>query len=221
MLSRQEGRKILPYGLGNAVAGLMTETKIFIKHRNGVRKARSFAKVDDIKLNFGCGRRIKKGWINVDLCNTADLTLDLREPLPFRNQICSFIYSEHFLEHIGYPEPVSSLLRECYRVMKPGAVFSVVVPDIDLVMRAYVNGGDEAYYEAQKKWHPKDLKTQIEQINYNFRQQGEHKFCYDLETLKMLLEKCGFTNVRRREFDPALDTADRIVGSLYVDCIKG
>jgi hypothetical protein len=60
----------------------------------------------------------------------------------------------------------------------------------------------------------------MEHINYNFRQDGEHRFCYDFETLKALLERCGFINVRRREFDPALDSKEREIGSLYVECAK-
>ena len=42
----------------------------------------------------------------------------------------------------------------------------------------------------------------MHQINYVFRQGGEHKYAYDAETLKEVLERDGFTNVSRRSFDP-------------------
>jgi hypothetical protein len=35
------------------------------------------------KLHFGGGDNLKAGWVNVDLHASADLRLDVREPLPF------------------------------------------------------------------------------------------------------------------------------------------
>jgi predicted SAM-dependent methyltransferase len=158
--------------------------------------------------------------VNIDLSKKADLQLDLRKPLPFRSGSCSFIYSEHFLEHVDYPGPVTGLVKECWRVLKPGGTLSVVVPDIELVLRSYFNGGSEEYYAAQKKWHPAWCKLQMEHVNYNFRQDGEHRFCYDVETITSLFERCGFVDVKRRSFNPDLDSKDREVGSLYMQCYK-
>ena len=210
----------LSYGVKSATRNQLNEVSIFLKHRKGLKKAKKLPTSTNLKLHFGCGSRLKEGWINIDLKDWADITLDLREPLPFRNDTCSIIYSEHFLEHIDYPEPITSLLMECRRVLKSGGILSIVVPDIALVLTSYVKGGTEEYYAAQKKWHPKWYKTQMEHINYNFRQNNEHRYAYDFETLKYLLEKSGFIEVRQRNFDANLDSQDRIVGSLYVDCVK-
>ena len=62
--------------------------------------------------------------------------------------------------------------------------------------------------------------TRMEHINYHFRQGGEHRFAYDFETLKYVLEKAGFIQVRRRDFDPLLDSRDRELGTLYVEGFK-
>lgn len=211
---------ILPLGLRYSTRNQLKEILIFFKHRNGLVKARRFRKSSDLKLHLGCGKNIKKGWINIDLNNRADLQLDLRENLPFGNDSCSMIYSEHFLEHIDYPEQVTTLLKECHRILKPGGVFSVSVPDIDLVLRSYVDGGTAEYYAAQKKYNPPWCVTQVEHINYIFRQMNEHLFCYDFETLKNLLEKCKFVEVKRRNINTELDDKKFEVGSLYVNALK-
>jgi len=210
----------IPIGLRSAGKNALTELTFFLLHRKGIIDARRFRKLSDLKLHLGCGPNIKEGWVNIDLKKGADLTLDMREPLPFRNDSCSIIYSEHFVEHIGYPEPVTSLVKECFRVLRPGGVFSVVVPDIELVLRSYVEGGTEEYYAAQKKWNPEWCTLQMEHINYNFRQNGEHRFSYDFETLENLLRRCGFVGVKRRRFDAELDSKEREVGSMYVECAK-
>ena len=41
-----------------------------------------------------------------------------------------------------------------------------------------------------------------------------------LETLKNALEEIGFRNCTRRDFDPALDSESRFLGTLYVDCAR-
>ena len=71
-----------------------------------MRKARRYSNATGLQLHFGCGANVKPGFVNIDLSNAADLTLDLREQLPFADGSCSLVYSEHFLEHIEYPNVV-------------------------------------------------------------------------------------------------------------------
>ncbi len=213
--------RILPAGVGKAARVLLEEISIFgVTTINSTIASRRYREASNLKLQIGCGPRVKTGWVNVDLEKAADLRLDLRRPLPFPNNSCEIVYSEHFLEHIDYPEPVTSLVRECFRVLQPGGVFSLAVPDIELVLRSYVNGGTPEYYEAQRRWAPSWYTTHMEHINYNFRQDGEHRFAYDVETMTKLLQNAGFAGIARREFDPALDSTDRIVGSLYMKARK-
>lgn len=209
----------LPIGLRESLRSVNQELQNAALHRRGVRKARrQYAGASGLKLHLGCGENYKPGWVNIDLGKKADVPLDLRRALPFDDASCSMVYGEHFFEHIDYPEPASFLLTEYLRVLQPGGTLSLVVPDIELVLNAYVNGGTPEYYEAQRTWHPAWCETHMDHINYNFRQDGEHRYCYDFETLSRLLERSGFVDVHRREFDPELDRIERRVGSLYVEC---
>jgi hypothetical protein len=60
----------------------------------------------------------------------------------------------------------------------------------------------------------------MEHINYAFRQGNEHRFAYDFETMKHILEKSGFIEVKRRDFNYELDSDERKLGTLYVEAIK-
>lgn len=209
------------YGLRSSLLHVLNEIKTLCKHRQGVRQAHSLSGQQHLKLHIGCGPKIKEGWINVDLSSHADITLDLREPFPFPENFCSIIYTEHFLEHLDYPFHAKSFLRECYRVLEPGGVISIGVPDTEWPIAEYAGTRCEDYFTiAKEHWHPKWCQTEMEQINYHFRQDGDHRFAYDYMTLAQALGSAGFQDIKRRDFDPNLDSVDRKLGTLYVHAVK-
>ena len=53
-------------------------------------------------------------------------------------------------------------------------------------------------------------------MNFAFRQAGEHRFMYDYETLRGALERVGFSQIQRREYDGAIDHPKRAGTGLYV-----
>jgi hypothetical protein len=55
-------------------------------------------------------------------------------------------------------------------------------------------------------WPKSDwTNSDMECVNYSFRQDEEHKFGYDFDTLKRNLAMVGFADIKRVEFDPSLD----------------
>jgi ubiquinone/menaquinone biosynthesis C-methylase UbiE len=83
------------------------------------------------RLNLGCGRDIRSGWINVDAAAlpgvdiVADLDLCRTKPLPFsENEIEEFTLS-HVLEHI---RDALALMAELHRIAKPDAKAEIRVP---------------------------------------------------------------------------------------------
>ena len=73
-----------------------------------------------IKLNLGCGKDIKKNFINIDFYkhpNTkVDLITDLGKKMPFKDSSVDYIYSSHLLEHLTWIEG-NKLINDCYRVL--------------------------------------------------------------------------------------------------------
>jgi predicted SAM-dependent methyltransferase len=183
-------------------------------HRHGVRKA-SYVKLP-CALHIGCGPNRKPGWVNIDLSKDADIRLDLREALPFPENSVNMIYSEHFFEHLSLEEGIR-FLRECLRVLLPGGRLSVGVPNTQLCLQDYVSDDRDEWLKVRDRYHPKWCSTPMHSVNYFFRQDGEHKYAYDAETLIELVRDCGFSNVHERPWDPTLDLEARRDGTLYVE----
>ncbi len=197
------------------------EFRIQRLHFSSVRKVSQLLSKDPLKLNVGCGPNCKEGWVNIDLMDArADLNLDLRESLPFSDDSVSIIYSEHFFEHLDYPDEVGHFLGECFRVLKTDGVFSIGVPDTEWPIRAFAEGDEEYFRIARERWHPEWCNTRMHQINYHFRQRNEHKYAYDYETLEKILRQFRFLSIERRNFNPELDSPSRMLGTLYVDARK-
>jgi predicted SAM-dependent methyltransferase len=142
---------------------------------------------------------------------------------PLVNEVRGLLPTEFFPDptHKGAtPNSKAGLLAECHRVLEPGGVFTFGVPDGETVLRHFVTGEHADYAEAQLKWNPTWCRTQMDHVNYCMRQNGEHRWYYDEETMRLLLEEVGFVEVERRDFDSELDQEERRVGSMYMRCKK-
>ena len=210
----------LPLGIQEAATHLGYEVVFRERHMRGLFKARKYRGRRGMAMHLGSGNVIKDGWVNIDLTTCADLMLDAREPLPFANESFSTIYSEHFYEHLGYPRDITHLFSELYRVLEPGGTHSFGVPDGEMVLRHYTTNEYTDHAAAQLHWNPGWCKTQMDHVNYCLRQNGEHRWYYDEETMRVLLQSVGFGSVQRREFDPRLDQERRRVGTMYMQCVK-
>ena len=215
-------RRILSPSQHLAVRGVADECVIAMRHRAGRRLLRKHALLRPQKLNLGSGEVKKPGFLNVDLYPGGDVTLDLRLGLPFESDCCDLIFSEHFFEHVDYPEPITQLLIECLRVLRPGGELRFSVPDTAWPLVDYAAGNGAPYFAAclVHGWHPPSCQTRLEHINYHFRQDGQHKFAYDFETAEKLLQRAGFVGVSQRTFEPSLDAPHREVGSLFITALK-
>ncbi len=217
--------------IGDHFVNLLVEIYVAFVHRLNVSKCRKkHKKATGLKINFGSGSSPKTGFLNLDFSDSADLKLDLRKPLPLTDSSCSFVYSEHFVEHLSYPEGVELHFSECFRVLEPNGKISISVPGTKWPLIEYAEG-KHSYLEACKKhkWHPEECTTFMEHINYHFRQRtrgysyssfGNHRFAWDFETMHKKLDEFGFVDVQIRDYDSTLDSKHREVGSLFVQATK-
>jgi predicted SAM-dependent methyltransferase len=116
-------------------------------------------------------------------------------------------------------EEVPHFLSESLRVLQDGGVFDVGVPDTEWLLQAYGKPEHE-YWPFAPTWHPKTCETQLDHINYHFRQGEQHKYAWDEVTLTRSLRRSGFVSITRRPFDPNLDTESRRKGTLYMRALK-
>jgi predicted SAM-dependent methyltransferase len=103
-------------------------------------------------LNLGCGNRMHPDWVNLDFTSTRPgvIAHNLLEPLPFADNSFIAVYHSHVLEHFPR-QTVPHFLRECFRILEPGGIVRVAVPDLELLTRLYLetltasaNGDQEA-----------------------------------------------------------------------------
>jgi len=81
-----------------------------------------------VRLNVGCGKLTRDGWINLDRVggDGVELVCDLeRDQIPLENDSVDEIQGDHVLEHLGN---VLHAMGELWRVAKRGALATFVVP---------------------------------------------------------------------------------------------
>lgn len=171
-------------------------------------------RTDIRKLHIGCGDNILEGWLNSDYCprSTAILHLDATQPFPPGINEFDYVFSEHMIEHISYSQGLV-MLKECYRVLKDNGTIRISTPDFLFLINLYqdINCdlhkkyikwatdyyiGDAPYYDA------------IFVIN-NFLRDWGHKFIYDEKTLRLSLEKAGFTRITKCALNQSEDDSLR------------
>ncbi|HLZ34396.1 MAG TPA: methyltransferase domain-containing protein [Nitrospira sp.] len=98
-----------------------------------------------MRANLGCGNQICSGWINIDIVRTGPgvMVHDLSTGIPLPDASCEVVYHSHVLEHLKRPE-AQFFMRECFRVLKPGGVLRVAVPDLEQICRQYLQTLDQA-----------------------------------------------------------------------------
>ena len=95
-------------------------------------------------VNVGCGSVFHPDWINFDYTPASPevRACDLRRGLQLANASADAVYHSHVLEHLT-PEDGAAFLRESHRVLRPGGIVRIAVPDLEGLARAYVAALDD------------------------------------------------------------------------------
>lgn len=171
-----------------------------------------------IRLHIG-GTEVKEGWsiLNIQPGPGVDFVGDCVDLSRFADGSVSEVYASHVYEHLGYVHDLPRAIGEAYRVLKPGGLLRVGVPDLDALCRLFIDPG---------------LVIQERMVVLRMIYGGQtdahdfHKVGLNFELLRSLLESSGFKHVRRVEqFGLFKDTTtlkflDRWPISLNVQAIK-
>jgi SAM-dependent methyltransferase len=100
-------------------------------------------------LNLGCGSRFHPEFVNIDAVSSSPhvLAYDLQKGIPFPDATFDVVYQSHLLEHFK-KENALDFLKECYRVLKLSGVIRVAVPDLEQIVRAYLDELEKALQRA-------------------------------------------------------------------------
>ncbi len=95
---------------------------------------------EPLRLNLGCGRDVREGFVNIDLFNEDPqvVGMDIRN-LQLPDACADFILASDVLEHFSHRE-TTTVLAEWARVLKPGGEIVIRCPSLRLQAKAYMSG---------------------------------------------------------------------------------
>ena len=198
------------------------------------------------RVNLGCGPDAPPNWINIDGSWNAwfthhpglrkffetiglfrkgsgeqwkvrPLVHDIVKPLPFATNSISAIYASHVLEHL-YRSDAIRLLAESKRVLQPGGVLRLVVPDVQTMARNYLANKEafreDGHHENGESAAAADLLN--DQLMFRspappsgsfvfkfyaiWKDFHHHKWMYDSHSLAKLMTEAGFSSVSEKGF---------------------
>lgn len=134
------------------------------------------------KLNLASGQRpYPEPWINVDIRkqgdHKVDVIADIRDLSMFEDNSCDILVAHHCVEHIDMSH-VGGLAKEWHRVLAPGGILAVCVPNMreiasrwlrgeidDFTFNVNTYGAYQGYPEDLHRWsyHYEYLKSQMSQ----------------------------------------------------------
>lgn len=134
-------------------------------------------------LNVGSGQRPFTSTPEIEWCNVdsqerwkPDMVCDGAK-LPFRDGSADYVVLHHVLEHFGCGEG-EGLIREAFRVLKPGGSLLVFVPNLRALAQRWLEGG---------------LSTQVYVTNLYGAYMGDeadrHKWGFDSSSIFEFLER--------------------------------
>lgn len=148
-------------------------------------------------LQIGAGMNVLSGWLNADLepLRPGVIYMDAAARFPLPDRSIDYLFSEHLIEHLSY-EGGLHLLRESFRVLKPGGKIRVVTPDLEFYLSLFTASRSEMQ-ERYLRWATRAYLPQVEinhptlVLNHHVRHWG-HQFLYDRETLSRSVTAAGF-----------------------------
>ena len=134
--------------------------------------------------------------------------LDVAKKFPFADGSVSAVFSSHIIEHLTRAVALH-MLKETYRVLRPGGVCRVVAPSLDWALSLY-DGGEPSGM----------LKAIFEHDHSNPK--NRHQWMYNGIGLVSIMREAGFANAEERDFQqgnlPDIELLDNRPGnSIYVE----
>ncbi len=179
-----------------------------------------------IKINMGCGwRDFGEGWKHIDSGDYEHLdSLSITDLSEYQDNTVDLIYASHVVEYFNR-EDVKDLLAEWHRVLKPGGVLRLGVPNFEKIAHLYSTGQYGLDYFVGLLYGKMPM---ADATIY-------HKTVYDFESLAKVLTAAGFSDCREWDwrttehshFDdhsqaylPHMDKDNGVLMSLNMECTK-
>ena len=160
---------------------------------------------------------------------SISLNYNLLKPWPWSENSVRFVAGAHFIEHLN----INQCLKFCtmaFRTLKSGGVIRLSCPDLEIYARNYVQGNQQFFTDQEIKkacaYNEAQTASQIFAAKA-YDNNGTHKWFHDFSSLKNILQRAGFVNIRKvsrlegKTPDLALlEIPQREIETVYVEAEK-
>lgn len=203
-------------------------------------------------IQYGCGLTAPDGWRNFDASPVLRLRRlpliaiagavigprfpanveygDVTKSLPIIDSSAKMLFCSHVLEHLAL-EDCRRALKETYRILKPGGIFRMVLPDLETIIASYWASRGDA--DAAPKFMRSTILGHearprgVSALLHSWLGNSHHRWMWDYASLSWQLTEHGFVKVRRARLgdnpDPMLSSVedpDRWLNALAIECEK-
>jgi SAM-dependent methyltransferase len=181
-------------------------------------------RIQSTYVQYGCGLTAPDSWVNFDssprlllerlpgvgqLADFLGTRLfpanirfgDIVRGLPVLDRSVDAVYASHVLEHLAR-EDVPAALANTFRILKPGGIFRLIVPDLawraELYLRERQAGEAAAADHFLGRCHIGEDRRPtglVGRLRATFGNSG-HNWMYDREQMTYLLQQAGFVDIR-------------------------
>jgi len=180
-------------------------------------------------VQYGCGWSAPSGWRNFDASPTLRFERlplvgslytrnasrfpenvkygDIVKGLPVPDKSCSGIYCSHVLEHLSL-EDFRTAIRNTYRLIKPGGIFRLVLPDLEYHVNKYLRDSkdDSALTFLRETSLGRERRPRgVKSFFLDWMGNSQHLWMWDFKSLNTELERIGFVSIRRAYFGDSAD----------------
>jgi predicted SAM-dependent methyltransferase len=145
------------------------------------------------------------------------------QSIPLDDGSAEVVYTSHMVEHLD-PHEVKHFLGEVRRVLRPGGVLRVAVPDLARLVANYAQNGDANRLVADTLLAHRRPRGWRQTARFLLLGNRDHHWMYDGRSLAALLSENGFSSAREVPAgtttipEPgALDLYERSEESVYVE----
>lgn len=165
----------------------VAKTRKTAKRKGTSAHKESLAVDPPLKLNIGGGDPNSDRYIEREGYTLVDRHVGKEAyPLDYPDGCADEILASHVLEHFPY-EQVQDVVNEWARVLKPGGLLKIAVPDLAWILKHY------------GKKHPFNLQGFM--YGGHTDENDHHKSAFDADTLKQILSTAGLQRLGRWNSD--------------------
>jgi predicted SAM-dependent methyltransferase len=175
------------------------------------------------RLHWGCGPITPYGWVNSDIHPHVgvEVVADIRAGLPLADDSFDYIVSIHTLPEI----PINDLapaLAELRRVLRPGGVLRLSLPDLDKAIRAYLDQDVDYFLIPDDVVKSLSGKMIVQLLWY-----GRSRTMFTVDFTTELLARGNFRSIQAcpfrqtsSEFPGIVELDDRELESFFIEARK-